>query len=86
MRQNNIIKQRFDNFKTKESSRVNLSITKQSMMLTKKLNHLEIKRERSENEREIRSQRSREHSAKKERSSSMRKQRNQAIQAKFLAL
>ena len=52
---------------------------KQSMMLSKKLNHLEIKRERSDNEREIRSQRSREHSAKKERSDSMRKQRNQAI-------
>jgi len=77
---------RFENFKVKEGQRLNLSIVQQSVMLNKKLNHLEIRRERSEHEREIRSHRSREHSAKKERSESMRKQREQAIQAKYIAL
>ena len=56
------------------------------MMLNKKLNHLEMRQERSSAEKEIRSQRSREFSAKRERSSSMKKQRHQAIQAKYYAL
>ena len=56
------------------------------MMLNKKLNHLEIRRERSERAREICSQKSRENSAKKQRSESMKKQREQSIQAKYYAL
>ena len=65
---------------------MNLSIVHQSMMLNKKLNHLEIRRERSERAREICGQKSRESSAKKERSESMKKIREQAIQAKYYAL
>ena len=55
-------------------------------MLNKKLNHLEIRRERSVNEREILSQKSREHSAKRERSSSIKKDRLQALQQKYSML
>lgn len=45
------------------------------MMLNKKLNHLEVRRERSERAKEICGYKSRENSAKKERSGSMKKQR-----------
>ena len=86
LRQSILQQQRLENFKAKEGQRLNLSIVQQSMMLNKKLNHLEMRRERSSAEKEIRSQRSREFSAKRERSSSMKKQRHQAIQAKYYAL
>ena len=45
--------QRLENFKAKEGQRLNLSIVHQSMMLNKKLNHLEVRRERSERAKEI---------------------------------
>ena len=73
MRQSHLQQQRLENFKAKEGQRLNLSIVQQSLMLNKKLNHLEIRRERSEHEKEIRSNRSREQSARKERSSSIKK-------------
>ena len=68
-----------ENFKAKEGQRLNLSIVHQSMMLNKKLNHLEVRRERSERAKEICSARSRENSARKERSDSLKKQRETAI-------
>lgn len=53
LRHSAIQAQKLENFKAKEGQRLNLSIVQQSMMLNKKLNHLEIRRERSERAREI---------------------------------
>ena len=76
---NHLQQQRLSNFKAKEGQRLSLSIVQQSMMLNKKLNHLEIRRRRNSNEKLLLSQRSSELSAKRERSESLKKQRLQQI-------
>ena len=83
---NHLQQQRLSNFKAKEGQRLSLSIVQQSMMLNKKLNHLEIRRRRNSNEKLLLSQRSSELSTKRERSESLKKQRLQQIQAKYFSL
>jgi capsule polysaccharide export protein KpsE/RkpR len=67
---------KLNNFKAKEGRRLNLSLVQQSLMLSKKLNHLEIRKKSAHIEREVRSQKSREVSAKKDRSTNIKMYEN----------
>lgn len=55
-------------------------------MLTKKLNHMEVRRRSSENQLAIQSSRERDYIKARERSSSAKKQKYQAMQSKYFGM